>query len=73
MNDTADPIATAIDANVAAMFPEGVESESGAFIVTRLHWYKTVDLVREQAAKVVEREVKGKDGKRVADLIRGQR
>lgn len=56
-----------------AMFPEGVDPESGCYITTRMHWYKTLDLVREQAAKLVEREIKGKEGKRVADLIRNQR
>ena len=66
-------VTDAIDAAEKAIFPEGVDPESGCYITTRLHWYCTLDLVREQAAQVVEREVKGDDGKRVASLIRAQR
>lgn len=66
----AQRIADALNSAVKGFFPEGVTGS--CYITTREAWYKAMEAIREQAALVVERELPGDVGKRVADKIRRQ-
>lgn len=66
-----DKLADALDKYSKGIFPEGVTGS--CYITTREAWYKALELVREQAAQVVEKELSVAKGKKIADMIRGLR